>query len=84
MVGRFAFEDSLLAAGYSDGQVRVYNMNTDNKISQIDTNPSKKQITPVNCLRWRPNNEDLTSINSVLLAANTNGNIFQYISKTGK
>jgi WD40 repeat protein len=42
MVGRFAFEDSLLAAGYSDGQVRVYNMNTDNKISQIDTNPSKK------------------------------------------
>jgi len=42
MVGRFAYEDSLLAAGYSDGFVRVYNLNTDNKISQIDTNAGKK------------------------------------------
>jgi 2-methylaconitate cis-trans-isomerase PrpF len=42
MVGRFAYEDSLLAAGYSDGEVRVFNMNTDNKISQISTNPNKK------------------------------------------
>lgn len=42
MVGQFAYENSLLAAGYSDGQVRIFNLNTDNKISQIDTNPSKK------------------------------------------
>jgi WD40 repeat protein len=84
MVTRFAYEDSLLAGGYSDGQVRIFNLNTDNKISQIDTNPSKKEITPVNALRWRPTNEDLSSINSVLLVANTNGRIFQYIAKTGK
>ena len=56
MAARFAFEDSLLAAGYSDGQVRIFNMNTDNKIAQIDSNLSKKDITPVNCLRWRPAN----------------------------
>lgn len=42
MVTRFAYEDSLLAGGYSDGQVRIFNLNTDNKISQIDTNPSKR------------------------------------------
>ena len=59
-------------------------MNTDNKICQIDTNPSKKEITPVNCLRWRPANEDMGSISSVILAANTNGNLFQYVAKTGK
>jgi WD40 repeat protein len=55
MVGRFAYEDSLMAAGYSDGCVRVYNLNTDNKISQIDTNIGKQEATPVNCIRWRPN-----------------------------
>ncbi len=33
MVGRFAFEDSLVACGYSDGFVRVFNINTANKIS---------------------------------------------------
>ena len=33
MVGRFAFEDSLVACGYSDGFVRIFNINTDNKIS---------------------------------------------------
>ena len=32
MVGRFAFEDSLSACGYSDGIVRIFNINTDNKI----------------------------------------------------
>ena len=42
MVTRFGFEDSMLAGGYSDGQVRVFNMNTDNKICQINTNPTEK------------------------------------------
>jgi WD40 repeat protein len=42
MVCRFAYEDAIIAAGYSDGCVRVYNLNTDNKISQIDTNVGKQ------------------------------------------
>ena len=84
MCARFGFEDSLLAGGYSDGNIRIFNMNTDNKISQIDTNPSKTEVTPVNCLRWRPATEDMGSISSVILAANTNGNLFQYVAKTGK
>jgi hypothetical protein len=30
-----------MAVGYGDGFVRVFNLNTDNKISQIDTNIGK-------------------------------------------
>lgn len=84
MCARFGFEDSLLAGGYSDGHIRIFNMNTDNRICLIDTNPSKTEVTPVNCLRWRPAAEDMGSISSVILAANTNGNLFQYVAKTGK
>lgn len=73
-----------MAAGYSDGKVRVFNMNTDNKISQIDTCSGEKVHTPVNCLRWRPSTQDTSSISSVLLIGNTNGNLFQYVAKTGK
>ena len=84
MVARFGFEDSTMAAGYSDGYVRVFNLNTDNKICQINTNPTEKDVTPVNCLRWRPANQDLGSISSVLLVANTSGKLYQYVAKTGK
>lgn len=38
----------------------------------------------MNCLRWRPANEDLGSISSVILLANTEGRILQYVAKTGK
>ena len=40
MVSRFGYEDSLVACGYSDGYIRIFNMNTDNKISQFTTNPT--------------------------------------------
>jgi hypothetical protein len=42
MVCRFAYEDAIMAAGYSDGYVRMYNLNTNNKISEIDTNVGKQ------------------------------------------
>lgn len=42
MVCRFAYEDAIISCGYSDGYVRVYNLNTNNKISQIDTNVGKQ------------------------------------------
>lgn len=84
MVGRFAFEDSLVACGYSDGLVRVFNINTDNKISEINTNSSPNETKPVNSIKWRPANEDLGSISSVILVANTDGHVYQYVAKTGK
>ena len=28
MCGKFAYEDSLIAAGFSDGMVKIYNINT--------------------------------------------------------
>ena len=39
---------------------------------------------PVNCLRWRPLSSDLGWVSSVLLIANTDGHLCQYMAKTGK
>ena len=72
MVTRFSHEDTMAACGYSNGRVRVFNLSTDNKISEIDT--AGKETGPVNSLRWRPSEEN-SSMSSVLLVANTNGNL---------
>lgn len=82
MVTRFSHEDTMAACGYSDGFVRIFNLSTDNKISDINT--GAKEHGPVNCLRWRPHNEDTSTMSAVLLVANTNGNLYQYAAKTGK
>lgn len=54
---KFGFQDQLVAAGYSDGHVRIYNINT-NKLLH-DLNPAKnlKDNGPINTLKWRPSNE---------------------------
>ena len=36
MVTKFNQEDTMAACGYSDGFVRVFNLGTDNKISEIN------------------------------------------------
>ena len=82
MVVRFNHEDTMAACGYSDGFVRVFNLGTDNKIADI--NAGAKEPGPVNALRWRPVNEINSNTSSVLLVANTNGNLYQYAAKTGK
>ena len=82
MVARFSYEDAMAACGYADGVVRVFNLGTDNKISEINT--CGKEAGPVNALRWRPFIENANSLSSVLLVANTNGNLYQYTAKTGK
>lgn len=83
MCGRFAYEDSLIASGFSDGSVKIYNINTENKINQINTNSTNDKM-PVNCLRWRPLSSNFGSATSVLLIANTDGHLCQYMAKTGK
>ena len=79
MCGKFAFEDTLVACGYSDGIVRVYNINTENRINEIHTNTTSEK-TPVNTVKWRPLGGDLGSISSVILTANTDGHLFQCVS----
>ena len=87
MLAKFASEDSLVACGTSDGYVRIYNLLKNNKISEVNTNIKDKEShsnTPVNALRWRPSSEKLESVGAVVLAANTNGHMFQFLAKTGK
>ena len=82
MVTKFNQEDTMAACGYSDGFVRVFNLGTDNKISEI--NAGTIEQGPVNALRWRPINEYNSSSTAVLLIANSNGHLYQFTAKTGK
>ena len=87
MISKFAPQDSLVATGTSDGYVRVHNLLKNTKIAEVNTNIKDKESnsnTPVNALRWRPNSEKLSSVGTVILAANTNGHLFQFLAKTGK
>ena len=87
MLAKFAHEDSLLACATSDGYVRIYNLLKNTKIAELNTNVKDKESnsnTPVNALRWRPASEKLESMGAVVLAANTNGHLFQFLAKTGK
>ena len=45
----------MVACGYSDGHVRIFNMNTNNKIQDLIAD-SEGAKHPVNSLRWRPAN----------------------------
>lgn len=42
MVTRFGYEDTMAACGYDNGSLRVFNLSTDNKISEISINPNPK------------------------------------------
>jgi len=73
----------MAACGYDDGCLRVFNLSTDNKISEITINTKPKENIPINCLRWRPQNQN-SSISSVILVGGTNGSLYQFAAKTGK
>lgn len=45
----------MAAIGGADGLIKLYNLNTSNKISELTTNIGKDQ-TPVTSIRWRPSN----------------------------
>lgn len=73
----------MAACGYDDGCVRVFNLSTDNKISEISINSKPKENIPINCLRWRPPNQNF-SVSSVILVGGSNGGLYQFAAKTGK
>jgi WD40 repeat protein len=56
MTAKFGFEDQLVAAGYSDGHVKVYNINTKKIISDLNPCQNLKDNGPINTLKWRPSN----------------------------
>ena len=55
LVCKFGLEDMMAACGYNNGRVKIYNLNTNTKIAEVNTNKGAHE-TPVNCLRWRPIN----------------------------
>ena len=64
MCGKFSLEDFLVAGGYGDGMVQIYNVNTGCQINEINTNFNNEK-TPVNALRWRPSAGDYGSASSI-------------------
>lgn len=40
MTAKFGYEDQFVAAGYSDGKVKIFNLNTNKKLHEL--NPSVK------------------------------------------
>lgn len=84
MVVRFDEEDTMAAVGCSDGIIRVYNLNTSNKLIELSTNTGHEKVA-CTALRWRPTNESLgANSSSTILAANGSGTLFQFLAKTGK
>jgi COMPASS component SWD3 len=84
MVVRFDEEDTMAAVGCSDGIVRVYNLNTSNKLIELSTNKGQDKVA-CTALRWRPANESIgATSSSTILAASGSGTLFQFLAKTGK
>lgn len=81
MVVRFDEEDTMAAMGCSDGLIRVYNLNTANKLVELSTNAPHEKVATT-ALRWRPSAEGLAG--STLLAASGSGTLHQFLAKTGK
>lgn len=74
--------DKLVACGYGDGFVRLFN--TKSNMKGLEINTAQKEHSPVTALHWRPINPEEQTSSTVLLVANANGSIYQYDSKTGK
>jgi WD40 repeat protein len=84
MTVRFDEEDTMAAVGCSDGIIRIYNLNTSNKLIELSTNTGHDKVA-CTTLRWLPSNESLgVTSNSTILAANGAGTIYQFLAKSGK
>jgi COMPASS component SWD3 len=84
MVVRFDKEDMMAAIACSDGIIRIYNLNTSNKLIELSTNTGNEKVA-CTTLRWRPSNESLgTTFNSTILVANGAGTIYQFFAKSDK
>jgi WD40 repeat protein len=74
----------MAAIACSDGIIRIYNLNTSNKLIELSTNTGNEKVA-CTTLRWRPSNESLgTTFNSTILVANGAGTIYQFFAKAAK
>lgn len=74
MVARYDNQDTIIAIGGSEGMVRLFNVNTQNVLLEVNTNSGSDKY-PVTALRWKPvNYYGNTGVTSIL-ATNASGRI---------
>jgi WD40 repeat protein len=72
MVARYDNQDTIIAVGSSDGIIRLYNVNTQNLLLEVNTNSGNDKY-PATALRWKPINSDANVGSSSILATNASG-----------
>ncbi|CAD8172875.1 unnamed protein product [Paramecium pentaurelia] len=77
---RFDFEDQLIAAGCSDGTVKIFNIAT-GKLA-FNLQGSSEGSTPTTSIRWR--NDCANKVKSVVINVNSDGSIMFWQAQTGK
>ena len=64
---KFNYNDQYVAAGYSDGIVRIFNMMTKKLVCELNCNEESENQTLVQVMKWRPKMEGRT--NNILRSA---------------
>ncbi|CAD8179070.1 unnamed protein product [Paramecium octaurelia] len=77
---RFDFEDQLIAAGCSDGTVKIFNIAT-GKLA-FNLQGSSEGSTPTTSIRWRK--DGANKVKSVVINVNSDGSIMFWHAQTGK
>ncbi|CAD8172100.1 unnamed protein product [Paramecium pentaurelia] len=77
---RFDFEDQLIAAGCSDGTVKVFNI-VSGKLA-FNLQGSSEGASPTTAIRWR--RDVANKAKSVFLSANSDGSLMMWQAQTGK
>jgi COMPASS component SWD3 len=70
---RFDQEDQLVAAGCSDGGIKVYNLTTGKLITNLMG--SSGYATPTTCVRWRHVGEFTSRLKGFLISGNSDGSV---------
>ncbi|EAR93543.3 WD40 domain protein (macronuclear) [Tetrahymena thermophila SB210] len=78
---RFDQDDQFIAAGCSDGSVKIFNIST-GKLEHNLSGSSGINATPTTCLRWRPPVHNKTK--QVLVSVNSDGSIIHWHAPSGK
>ena len=64
---KFNYNDQYVAAGYRDGNVRIFNMMTKKLVCELNCNEESENQTLVQVMKWRPKMEGRT--NNILMSA---------------
>jgi COMPASS component SWD3 len=78
---KFCMDDELLAAGYSDGSLRIYSI-PQKKVLYTSKTCLIEEGSAITSLRWRPNLH--ISTKQVLVTVNSDGSIIHWYAQKGK